>query len=177
MIASRGPPSTGAYSATRQSVYSGNAGADSVEPYQQLQFRHSELDAFTESGGAGAVSDGTTSYPFDINMSYAGARVTSLDGTIGLKWQRVVNGAIGVYVPYLNAEYTHQFNDTPYTVAGMLAPLSGIVPDFTLPADALSGHYYSVIAGCNYVARGGLQAYLQIRSSFKQANLSDHSLT
>src|SRR5258708_3727995 len=126
---------------------------------------------------AGVVSDGTNSYPFDINMSYAGAHVTSLDGTIGLKWQRVVNGAIGVYVPYLNAEYTHQFNDTPYTVSGMLAPLSGIVPDFTLPADALSGKYYSVIAGCNYVARGGLQAYLQIRSSFKQTNLKDRSLT
>ena len=176
-IAATGSTHIGALFATLQSGYSWNAGATSVEPYLQLQYRHSELDAFTESGGAGAVSDGTTSYPFDINMSYAGARVTSLDGTIGLKWQRVVNGASGVYVPYLNAEYTHQFNDTPYTVAGMLAPLSGIVPDFTLPSDALSGHYYSVIAGCNYVARGGLQAYLQIRSSFKQANLSDHSLT
>jgi len=176
-IAATGSTHIGALFATLQSGYSWNAGPSTVEPYLQLQYRRSQLDPFTESGGAGVVTDGTNSYPFDINMSYVGAHVTSLDGTIGLKWQRVVNGAIGVYVPYLNAEYTHQFNDTPYTVSGMLAPLSGIVPDFTLPADALSGRYYSVIAGCNYVARGGLQAYLQIRSSFKQTNLKDRSLT
>ncbi|HEX9472937.1 MAG TPA: autotransporter outer membrane beta-barrel domain-containing protein [Steroidobacteraceae bacterium] len=176
-MAATGSTNIGALFATLQSGYSWSAGPSTVEPYLQLQYRRSKLDPFTESGGAGVVSDGTNSYPFDINMSYAGAHVTSLDGTIGLKWQRVVNGAIGVYVPYLNAEYTHQFNDTPYTVSGMLAPLSGIVPDFTLPADALSGKYYSVIAGCNYVARGGLQAYLQIRSSFKQTNLKDRSLT
>ncbi len=176
-IAAKGSTSIGALFATLQSGYTWNAGPSSVNPYLQLQYRRSKLDPFTESGGAGVVSDGTNSYPFEIDMSYAGADVTSLDGTIGLKWQRVVNGAIGVYVPYLNAEYTHQFNDTPYTVSGMLAPLSGIVPDFTLPADALSGRYYSVIAGCNYVARGGLQAYVQIRSSFKQTNLKDRSLT
>src|SRR5712672_3235822 len=176
-IAATGSTNIGALFATLQSGYSWSAGPSSVEPYLQLQYRRSQLDPFTESGGAGVVSDGTNSYPFDVDVSYAGAHVTSLDGTIGLKWQRVINGAIGVYVPYLNAEYTHQFNDTPYTVSGMLAPLSGIVPDFTLPADALSGKFYSLIAGCNYVARGGLQAYLQIRSSFKQTNLKDRSLT
>ncbi len=162
---------------TLQSGYSWNLKATTIEGYLQLQYRRNHLDAFSESGGAGVVTNGVTNYPFNVNMSYAAARVTSLDGTMGLKWQRVINGAIGVFVPYLNAEYTHQFNDTPYTVSGMLAPLSGIVPDFTLPADTLSGHYYSAIAGCSYVARGGLQSYLQVRSSFHQANLTDRSIT
>lgn len=161
---------------TLQSGYSWNLGPTTVESYLQLQYRRNRLDAFSESGAAGVVTDGISSFPFNINMSFSAARVTSLDGTIGVKWQRVVNGPIGVFVPYLNAEYTHQFNDTPYTVSGMLAPLSGIVPDFTLPADALSGKYYSAIAGCSYVARGGLQSYLQFRSSFKQANLTDRSI-
>jgi uncharacterized protein YhjY with autotransporter beta-barrel domain len=162
---------------TLQSGHSWNTGAATVETYLQLQYRRNELDAFTESGGTGTVTDGITSYPFNINMSYSAARVTSLDGTFGLKWQRVVNGTAGVFVPYLSAEFTHQFNDTPYTVSGMLAPLSGIVPDFTLPADALSGNYYGAIAGCSYVARDGLQSYLQFRSSFRQAHLADRSVT
>jgi len=162
---------------TLQGGYSWNVGATTVESYLQLQYRRNHLDAFSESGAAGVVTDGITTFPFNINMSFAAARVTSLDGTIGLKWQHVVNGPIGVFVPYFNAEYTHQFNDTPYAVSGMLAPLSGIVPDFTLPADALSGQYYSAIAGCSYVARGGLQSYLQFRSSFKQANLTDRSIS
>jgi uncharacterized protein with beta-barrel porin domain len=162
---------------TLQSGYSWNRRATTLEGYVQLQYRRNHLDAFRESGGAGTVTDGITSYAFDVNMSYAAARVTSLDGTIGLKWQRVINGTVGVFVPYFNAEYTHQFNDTPYTVSGMLAPLSGIVPDFTLPPDALSGRYYSAVAGCSYVARGGLQSYLQFRSSFHQANLTDRSIT
>ena len=162
---------------TLQSGYSWNLRATTLESYLQLQYRRNHLDAFSESGGAGAVTDGVNSFPFDINMSYAAARVTSLDGTIGLKWQHVINGATGVFVPYLNAEYTHQFNDTPYTVSGMLAPLSGTVPDFTLPADELSGRYYSAIVGCSYVARGGLQSFLQLRSSFEQASLTDRSIT
>ena len=131
---------------TLQSGYSWNLKATTIEGYLQLQYRRNHLDAFSEAGGAGVVTDGVTSYPFNVNMSYAAARVTSLDGTIGLKWQRVINGASGVFVPYLNAEYTHQFSDTPYSVSAMLAPLSGIVPNFTLPADTLSGHYYGAIA-------------------------------
>ncbi len=153
--------------------YDFNFQALTVEPYANFQYRGTRLDGFRESGASGTETGGSL---WDINMQFDARSVTSQQGTVAVKVQYAAKPSFGVLVPYVDAGYTHEFNDGVYNVSGTFIGVYGSVPGFTLPADRPASNFETVTGGVTLVAKSGIQAYVRYRQVFGQRYVTDHTL-
>jgi outer membrane autotransporter protein len=124
----------------------------SAEPYLNLQYLYTRIDAFTETASS------TDNTGFATSVSSQG--VTSLQGILGLKLQYVWQPKFAVILPYVYGEYRHEFRNPSQDVSSEFgaAPAGNY---FQLPTDALNASFYQVGAGLSAVLPHGAQLYFQ----------------
>lgn len=86
----------------------------SAEPYLNLQYLYTRIDAFTET----ASSTDNTGFA----TSVASQGVTSLQGILGLKLQYVWQPKFAVILPYVYGEYRHEFRNPSQDVSSEFGP-------------------------------------------------------
>ena len=84
--------------------------------------------------------------------------------------------AFGVLVPFLDAGFTHEFNESPYNVTGTFAGLYNSVPNFFLAADKPSRNFVNLAGGLTFVFKHGVQGYLRYRQVLDQRYVTDHAI-
>lgn len=137
--------------------YDVTAGAAQFEPYLNLQYRHTSIDAFSEHGASGTDSMGQA---FDIDQHIDSQSLPSEEGKLGVKLQYALKPSFGVVVPYLDARYVHEFSQKTYNITGTFASLNGLVPNYVLAADRPTQNFGELAGGVSVVAPGGVQFYL-----------------
>jgi outer membrane autotransporter protein len=172
----RAAGSTGGQSvlAALSAGYDAHFKAFTVEPYLSWQYRRTRIDGFQEHGASGTESNGFTNY--DINMRFDPRTVISSQGTVALKVQYAMTPAFGVLVPFLDAGFTHEFNESPYNVTGTFAGLYNSVPNFFLAADKPSRNFVNLSGGLTFVFKHGVQGYLRYRQVLDQRYVTDHAV-
>jgi outer membrane autotransporter protein len=142
-----------------------------IEPYVKANYQHIKIDAFTE----------TASHGFDLQ--YGEQRITSLDGAIGLKLQRVYTPSFGVLVPYLRGDIHREFDDKPRTISAVYSALADVGlaaaanVAFAIPTDQRDYTYGVIAAGLSMVMKEGLQAFLQYQQTIGLTTIADHTVT
>jgi uncharacterized protein YhjY with autotransporter beta-barrel domain len=137
--------------------YDLSAGAAQFEPYLNLQYRHTSIDAFSEHGASGTDSMGGS---FDIDQHIDNQSLPSEEGKLGVKLQYALKPSFGVVVPYVDARYVHEFSQKTYNITGTFVSLYGLVPNYLLPADRPTQNFGELAGGVSVVAPGGVQFYL-----------------
>jgi outer membrane autotransporter protein len=133
----------------------------SYEPFVRITYRKTEFDAFTESS-----TDNSTGSPAGFEFNYRDRSTRSLDGALGAKLQYAFTRKFGVVVPYLQADYHHEFKKDPLNTVVGYDVLSGLAGAGTssFSSDTPDSSYFGFAAGSSVVFKHGVQAFLQIQS-------------
>ena len=116
-----------------------------IEPYVKANYQRIKIDAFTETGSHG------------FDLQYGEQRITSLDGAIGLKLQRVFTPSFGVLVPYMRGDVHKEFDDKPRTISAVYSALADVglataaSVAFAIPTDQRDRTYGVIAAGVSMV--------------------------
>jgi uncharacterized protein YhjY with autotransporter beta-barrel domain len=154
--------------------YDAHFKALTIEPYLSWQHRSTRIYGFQEHGASGLESDGFTQY--DIDMRFGSRSVVSTQGTVALKIQYAMTPSFGVLVPFLDAGFTHEFNDSPYNTTGTFAGLYDSVPNYVLEADKPTQNFVNLAGGLTFVFKHGVQGYLRYRQVLDQRYVTDHAI-
>lgn len=138
--------------------------AFSAEPYLDGQYVHTRIASFTEHD----VQPG-----FDFAFDVASQTIPSLEAAAGLKFELVLSGRLGVFIPYAYGEARHQFMDQSRNIGSSYAAGIGGT-DFILPTDETSRNYYVAGGGASVVLTHGLQAFAQYLRTLDYTNYTDH---
>ncbi len=137
-----------------------------IEPSISLDYQHIRTAQFTEEDlnnqGFAFVVDGQT--------------INSIEGIPELRMQYTFTPRFGVWSPYVDVQWHHQFNTDPRTISATYADVENILTSaasFTIKTDELDPWYQVYSAGFSAVLRGssagdshsggGLQLYANYR--------------
>ncbi len=99
-----------------------NIHASGIDPYVHMEYRHIDINAFSENSVyTGGSRIGTAA---GYGFSYGGQSLKSVDGALGLKFRYTFTPKFGVIVPYVKAELHHNFDTDPFTVSAAYAGLN-----------------------------------------------------
>jgi outer membrane autotransporter protein len=142
-----------------------------IEPYVKANYQRIKIDAFTETGSHG------------FDLQYGEQRITSLDGAIGLKLQRVFTPSFGVLVPYMRGDIHKEFDDKPRTISAVYSALADVglataaSVAFAIPTDQRDQTYGVIAAGVSMVMKEGLQAFVQYQQTIGLTTIADRTVT
>lgn len=129
-------------------------GAFGIEPYLRSDYRNVKIDGFSERS-----VDNFTGGPAGFDFRFDSQSISSLDAALGAKIQYVFTPSFGVIVPFLRAEYHHNFDTDPTTVNAIYNGTSG--SGFLLPSDERDSSYVVTALGTSVVLKFGWQAFFQ----------------
>jgi len=134
-----------------------------AEPYLSAEYRHVNLDGFTETSVNNSGPDTGQDAGFQFN--YAPQHFEIVDSAVGLRLQYALTFSFGVIVPYARAEYHHDFNTNPYTVTSSYSAIAGSGAQFNLPSDPADEHFTTFTGGFSGVFKHGVQCFLQYQTT------------
>jgi len=124
--------------------------AFTVEPYINLNSSSITIDEFVE--------DDLNNDGFDLVIQKQS--FSTLDASLGTKFQYTFTWGNSVFVPYLTLEQVSQLQDSPRTVDAYYAGLPFQESTFHISTDKEDGAYGTVNFGMSAVLRGGQQKKL-----------------
>jgi uncharacterized protein with beta-barrel porin domain len=141
-------------------------GAMTIEPSVSFDYQHTRIGQFTEQDlnnqGFAFVVDAQT--------------INSLEGIPELRLQYTFTPRFGVWSPYIDAQWHHQFNANPRSISTIYADAQNILTpaaSFNIKTEALDPWYQVYSAGISAVIRGssagqshstgGMQLYANYR--------------
>jgi outer membrane lipase/esterase len=136
--------------------------AFSAEPYLSGQYAKVRINSFTEHSAEG----------FDFDVGEQGIHEAEI--AAGLKFQYAFLPPFGVIVPYVYAEYRHEFADASRTIDSTYSASLSDAPQMTIPTDAAPNHYYVVGGGGSIVLPHGIQGFMQYLRVLDYTDYSDH---
>jgi len=153
----------------------------SVEPYLSVDYRHINVEKIREED---LNNEG-------FNFIVDAQDITSFEGITGLKLQYVFTPSFAVLIPYIDAQWHHEFKDQSRDIKATYAGVSSSVDDarFVIPTDAPDADYQIYTLGLSSVLRGGsqsavgdaaggaLQAYFNFRTIVGMENYTYDSVT
>ncbi|MCC7461037.1 MAG: autotransporter outer membrane beta-barrel domain-containing protein [Gammaproteobacteria bacterium] len=125
------------------------AGAATFGPFAGLTYSHSKIDSYSERDLNGS----------GLHMSFVPCSRDSLLGHIGLRADRAISTAHGVFVPQLRAEYQYEFRAHPLTQSSHFVLDSG-ASSVTLTGDRPSADRFNIGAGIAAILPRGGMAFL-----------------
>lgn len=145
------------------SGYAFHFGGFSVEPYLNGQYVRTQIGQFTEHDGGG----------FDISVG--SQSIPSFVTSAGLKLQQAFLPSFGVIVPYIYAEYRHEFLQNSRNINSTYGDI-GVADsaDFNLPTDAPTRNYYVAGAGLTVALKHGVQGFVQYIKILQMADYTDY---
>jgi outer membrane autotransporter protein len=135
-----------------------------ITPTARLGYIWVKNKAFTEdepNNGLGLAVDSRT--------------IQSLQSSIGAKVSTTVNSSVGVFVPYVTANWLHEFkNDTPSVVSKYIAdPLNTI---FAIPTASPTRDYAVVAVGTSATLPNNLAGFAQLSGAIGLKNESNYGI-
>ncbi|MES1190358.1 MAG: autotransporter outer membrane beta-barrel domain-containing protein [Steroidobacter sp.] len=138
----------------------------SIEPSLSLDYQHLHIGQFTEN------DLNNQGFAFTVD----GQTINSIEGIPELRMQYTFTPHFGVWTPYVDVQWHHQFNTSPRTVNAIYADAQNLLTpaaSFTIKTDELDPWYQVYAAGIAAVIRGssagethssgGLQLYANYR--------------
>jgi outer membrane autotransporter protein len=136
-----------------------------LNPYGRLEYVDASIDAFQETGGAGA-------------LQISNQRYKSTVLTLGGLAQYAASVAWGVLVPYVRAEYQYAAQTSSNsTSAQLVVPLVGGTPPVGVGGANADRSYGNVAAGVSGVWPHGFSGYFNYQYLFGQQNFNDSRYT
>jgi hypothetical protein len=159
-----------------------------IEPYFGAENYDVTVNPFAEQRSINQLSS-TETRSFDLTVSQQS--FSSLQTSVGVRFQYVVTPRFGVVVPYWTLTARNELDDSSRTITSGYAQLANVLPtpSFALPTDAPDRTYYTASAGCSIVLRGGRQrkdggpiaggasGFFQFATVEDRANYQDHVFT
>ena len=137
-----------------------------IEPSISFDYQHISIGRFTEQ------DPNNQGFAFLVDSQ----TVNSLEGIPELRTQYTFTPGFGVWTPYLDVQWHHQFNTNPRTISETYAGAENVLTQsarFNVKTDALDPWYQVYSAGISAVLRGssagathnsgGFQMYLAYR--------------
>jgi uncharacterized protein YhjY with autotransporter beta-barrel domain len=137
--------------------------AFTAEPYISADYRHVDLEGFRESSSYNSGPE--EGQPAGFNFDYAGQQYRVLDTSVGLRLQYAFRLPIGVIVPFVRAEYHHNFAANAYTVAAAYNAIASYGYQFNLPTDPTDTHFEELAGGFSVVLTHGIQGFVQFQTT------------
>lgn len=192
-----------------------NAGGTGVTSVRQDANSSTQSDSLVASIGAGKdISRGANTFSVSGHLAYLDAdidgyqeninntnpgfglalevdkqTIESLRSVIGLQLSRAISTSKGVTVPYVRADWVHEFengqrntlarfDNDPYTTGGFLLP-DGTpgASTFALTTEAPDEDYFRLGAGVSAVWAGGWQGFLALDTLLGMKNIDAYSFT
>jgi outer membrane autotransporter protein len=156
---------------TLESGYNRSFGAFTVEPYLRGTYRDVYIHGFDEVNAKG--------FQFAIDQQ----SFQPVDTAVGIRLQYAITPPFGgVIVPYVRAEYHHEFVNGPHDVTGVYVPLKSLAAfasaaSFAVPTDKPDNDFSSVAPGFSIVLPHGIQAFAQYQEILGLRFYSDHTIS
>ncbi len=128
-----------------------NRGSLSYAPYLRAQYLKVDIDGFTETGASG------------LNLKYEDQEVESATSTLGFRLNTVSSTSFGVVVPQARAEWVHEYSNDEREIKTFYVadPRQNLL---LLVTDKPDRDYFNVGLGLSAVFKGGVQAFIDVRS-------------
>lgn len=146
--------------------YSGQAGAVSYGPYARLSSLQIDIDGYTEATPGAA----------ELALVIGDQEIDSLVSVLGFDLSRAFSGNSGVLIWQGSAEWNHEFDDDPRTIAAHYAFDPNQLP-FNISTDEPDRDYYLASVGLVGVFPKGWQAFLNVDSIFGRENIDFTQVT
>jgi uncharacterized protein with beta-barrel porin domain len=162
-VTAYGSTHTNTLLATFSTGWALNYGGFTAEPYVNADYRHVNLDGFSESSVNNSGPD--QGQPAGFDFDYAPQQFRVLDTSVGLRLQYAVRLPFGVIVPYTRAEYHHNFATNEYTVTAAYNAIASDGAQFDLPTDPTDKHFEQFAGGFSIVLTHGIQGFAQFQTT------------
>ena len=131
-----------------------------LEPFLNIEYIDSTIDAFSEQRSLNQLGDPTATRRFDLAVSEQ--KIESLKTSVGFRFQYVFTPRWGVFVPFLSAAAIREHEDTSRTITAGYAALKDVLgtSTFVVPTDAPDESYVTASAGFSLILRGGREREL-----------------
>jgi outer membrane autotransporter protein len=151
--------------------------AFTFEPSLRGEYRHVKIDAFRETSINRNPLDPAFGQPAGFDFNFAGQAITSLDTSLGLKFQYAFSTRFGIVVPYLKAELHHNFDTDAFTVNANYNGEGANATAFDLPSDTRAGSFQLYTLGASMVLKHGWQGFVQYQRMAGISYLSNQVIT
>jgi outer membrane autotransporter protein len=149
-----------------------NVQAFGIDPALRVEYRHVAIDGFAENS---VYTGGTrTGMPAGYGFTYGDQSAKSLDASAGLKLRYTFRPSFGVVIPYVKAEFHHNFETDPFTVSATYDGVNSGAASFELPSDAQTKNFKTYGAGLSMVLPHGWQLFAQYQATSGISYLSHH---
>ncbi len=144
--------------------YELNRGSLLISPYGRLGYLKLKIDAYRESEPNHGLA-----------LDVGSQSLQSLQSALGLKLAFTASTATGVIVPFVSAEWNHEFdNDTRSLTAKYTHdPFNNF---FAIPTDTPDRDYYSLSAGVSALFRNGISAFVTLSAVEGLRNVKNRSI-
>lgn len=120
-----------------------------------LAYLDASIDGFAET-----IS--STAPGFGMGLTIGDQDITSLRSTVGTQVSKAISTGHGVWVPFVRADWIHEFDNDSRTIIGSFANDSISSSVFQLTTDEPDQDYFRVGGGLSAVFAHGLQAFLSV---------------
>lgn len=134
----------------------------SFGPYVRLGYAHTSLTGFTETGVASA-------------LEFEKETLNSLTTTLGVRGDYAISTSSGIVLPYLRAEYEHEFkgSNNPAIVRFAGVPNSEVA----LAAIPVDRNYFNLGGGVTFLMENAVSLFLDYESLVGFSDQSSHLFT
>lgn len=160
------------WAAETQIGYTLGEGTTTWDLYGGLSLAQLDIDSFSEKANA-------------LGLSFGSQSIDSLEGFFGASVRHSLATDSGVFVPYVTAEYRHEFDNDSRVLRARysLTPGSptdvfqGETDDFQIPTDDADQDYFDVTVGVSAQFGNNMAAFLQFNSLLGVKDVSANAFT
>jgi uncharacterized protein YhjY with autotransporter beta-barrel domain len=148
------------------SGYDQPIGRFTVGPRAGLNYSHTQIHDYTETGGTG------------IELKYDKQYINSLQSVVGVQGSAAFSTGLGVLVPQLNADYIHEFANSQRFIHVQFAEDFRANPTkFTFQNDVPVRNYFNLGTGLLMVLPNGWQPFVSFRAMVGNEQFNNYAGT
>ena len=135
-----------------------------IGPRVGLNFTHTDIDGFTETGSTG------------LELKFDDQDIDSLQGTVGVQASMAISTGFGVLVPQVNFDWVHEFEDDQRSIDVQFAgDLRAAPTKFSFQEEAPDRDFFELGIGLVAVLPNGLQPFANFRTLLGHSDFDSFS--
>lgn len=139
--------------------------AYTVTPYASFSMLKLNIDAYSESEANNGLG-------LDIGKQ----NVKSTQSVLGVKLAKAISTASGVLVPYVSAEWNHEFKNDSRSLTAKYTNDPFNAFSFAIPTDSPDRNYFTVGAGMSGVFANGLQSFVSVVTTLGLKDVKNYGI-
>jgi len=138
-------------------------GGWTLGPHAQIDYSRTEVDAYSESGGAGFA------------IAFGDQTIKSLQSVLGAHASYAISTGWGVVVPYGRLDWVHEFEDDSRSVPASFVQATAV--PFVVLTDEADRDFGRLSVGASALWPGGWAAFADYQYQFAHSFLTEHKFT